>query len=43
MKKARIKTTDIRLYCERGFDEQLEKAAGEGRVKLLGIRESEGH
>ncbi|MCM1191236.1 MAG: ATP-binding protein [Acetatifactor muris] len=42
MKKARLVSTDIRLYCERGFDDELRQKAQEGRVKLLGIRESEG-
>lgn len=42
MKKARIVSTDIRLYCEKGFDDALLQKAEEGKVKLLGIRESEG-
>ncbi len=42
MKKARIASTDIRLYCEKGFDDALRQKAKEGKVKLLGIRESEG-
>lgn len=42
MKKARITSTDIRLYSEKGFDDALLKKAEEGKVKLLGIGESGG-
>ncbi|MCM1056511.1 MAG: ATP-binding protein [Firmicutes bacterium] len=42
MKKARLASKDIRLYCEQGFDDSLLRKAEEGKVKLLGIRESEG-
>lgn len=42
MKKARIASADVRLYCEKGFDDALLEKAAEGRVKLLGIREREG-
>lgn len=42
MKKARIVSTDIRLYCEKGFDDVLRQKAEEGKVRLFGIRESEG-
>lgn len=42
MKKARISGDDVRLYCEKGFDDELRRKAEEGKVKLLGIRGSEG-
>lgn len=42
MKKARIAGADIRLYCEKGFDDALMQKAEEAQVKLFGIRESEG-
>lgn len=42
MKKARIAGAEIRLYCEKGFDDALMRKAEEAQVKLFGIRESEG-
>ncbi|MCM1540075.1 MAG: AAA family ATPase, partial [Blautia sp.] len=42
MKKARIKGADIRMYCEKGFDEALQKAAEQGKVKLLSVSLDEG-
>ena len=42
MKKAKLNCEDIRLYSENGFDEKLVRAAGEGKVKLCSIQESEG-
>jgi len=42
MKKARVKSADIRLYCEKGFDEALQKAAAQGKVKLLTVSLDEG-
>lgn len=42
MKKARIVSRDIRLYCEKGFDDGLQRKAAEGKIKLLCIRECEG-
>lgn len=42
MKKAKLKCEDVRLYSENGFDEKLVQAAGEGKVKLCSIQESEG-
>lgn len=38
MKKARIHSTDIRLYCEKGFDNTLLKASQKG-IKLLKLGE----
>lgn len=42
MKKARIKSGDIRMYCEKGFDEALQKAAAQGKVKLFAVSLDEG-
>ncbi|MCM1065891.1 MAG: ATP-binding protein [Eubacterium sp.] len=42
MKKARIKSADIRMYCEKGFDEALQKAAEQGKVRLLSVSLDEG-
>ncbi len=42
MKKARVKSSDIRMYCEKGFDEALQKAAAQGKVKLLAVSLDEG-
>lgn len=39
MKKARIHSTDIRLYCEKGFDEALLQKADQAGIKLLSIGE----
>lgn len=41
MKKARIVSDDIRLYCEKGFDETLLQKAGKAKVRLFGIRKGE--
>ena len=42
MKKAKVKSSDIRLYCEKGFDEHLQDAEAQGKVKLLTVSFSEG-
>lgn len=42
MKKAKVQNSDIRLYCEKGFDERLQNAAEQGKVKLLTASFSEG-
>ncbi len=42
MKKARVKSSDVRMYCEKGFDEPLQKAAAQGKVKLLTVSLDEG-
>ena len=42
MKKARVTSSDIRLYCEKGFDEHLQDVAAQGKVKLLTVSFSEG-
>ena len=42
MKKAKLHCEDIRLFCDKGFDERLMQAAEEGIVKLCSIKESEG-
>ncbi len=42
MKRARIASRDIRLYCEKGFDEALTKAEEAGKVRLFRISKSEG-
>lgn len=42
MKKARVKSGDVRMYCEKGFDEPLQKAAEQGKVKLLTVSLGEG-
>ncbi len=42
MKKARIKSRDIRMYCESGFDEALQRAAKQGKVKLFTVSLDEG-
>ncbi len=42
MKKARIESDDIRLYCEKGFDEALQKKADEAKVRLLGFGKGKG-
>lgn len=42
MKKARVKSNDIRMYCEKGFDESLQKTAAQGKVKLLTVSLDEG-
>jgi len=34
MKKARVVSRDVRLYCEKGFDVSLRGAVEEGRVRL---------
>lgn len=39
MKKARIQSTDIRLYCERGFDKALRQKAEQAGIRLLSIGE----
>lgn len=41
MKKARIKSADIRLYGEKGFDETLQKAAKAGKLRLMRLEESQ--
>lgn len=42
MKKAKVKSGDIRMYCEKGFHESLQKIAEQGKVKLLTISLDEG-
>ena len=42
MKKAKVKSSDVRLYCEKGFDERLQDAAAQGKVKLLTFSMNEG-
>lgn len=42
MKKAKVTSGDIRLYCEKGFDETLQKAERDGRVSLCNITLNEG-
>lgn len=42
MKKAKIESSDIRMYCEKGFDEALQGAAAQGKVKLLTVTLNEG-
>ena len=42
LKKAKLHCNDMRLYCEKGFDEKLLQAAKEGNIKLCSIQESEG-
>ncbi|MDE6925972.1 MAG: ATP-binding protein [Acetatifactor sp.] len=42
MKKARVKSSDIRMYCEKGFDEALQEAAAQGKVKLFTVSLDEG-
>lgn len=42
VKHARIEYSEVRLYCEKGFDEALHRAAAENKVKLLRLGESEG-
>lgn len=37
MKKARLSSRDIRLYCEKGFDDELVQAAEAGKVGLFRI------
>lgn len=37
MKKAKLSGSDIRLYCEKGFDERLAQAEREGRVRLFSL------
>lgn len=39
MKKARIHSADIRLYCEKGFDDALQQKADQAGIKLLSIGE----
>lgn len=42
MKKARVKSNDIRMYCEKGFDESLQRIAAQGKVRLLTVSLDEG-
>lgn len=42
MKKAKLKSSDIRLYCEKGFDDALQRKAEEGGLKLCRVKGSEG-
>lgn len=42
MKKAKVKSDDIRMYCERGFDVSLQRIAAQGKVKLLTVSLDEG-
>lgn len=37
MKKARIKSCSVRLYCEKGFDDTLSEAAEKGKLQLMKI------
>lgn len=39
MKKARIHSTDVRLYCEKGFDDALLQKAEQAGIRLLRIGE----
>lgn len=37
MKKAKLSSGDIRLYCEKGFDDRLAQAEREGRLRLFSV------
>lgn len=41
MKKARLNSSDVRLYCEKGFDDALRRKAEEGGLKLCRIGDDE--
>lgn len=42
MKKAKVAGSDVRMYCEKGFDEPLRKAAEQGKVRLCTVSLEEG-
>ena len=42
IKKAKLTGCDVRMYCEKGFDETLQKAAEQGKVSLCTVSLDEG-